>query len=583
MREIVYQFPRLSWVGILTILLLIACQEEFLSEPPQGALDENTLTNDDGVYGTLIAAYSVLDGWAGNTVYGQGWMSSGSNWVWGSVTSDEAYKGSDIGDQADINPIERYEVLPSNPYLHGKWGNVYNGVARTNTVLNLIEQTEELTEEKARLYTAEARFLRGHYHFEVKKVFNNVPYIDENAGEVDFRVPNDQDIWPMIEADLMFAADNLPETMPFVGRVNQWAAKAMLAKAYVFQSKYNEALPLLNDITANGVTSDGQPYGLNDCFHDNFNAETNNSKEAVFSIQYSVNDGARNGANGGWGDALNYPYQGGPGKCCGFFQPSQNLVNSYKTDEQGLPFVDTFNDTDVKSDQGVALGESFDSYEGNLDPRLDWTVGRRGIPYLDWGLHPGVAWIRDQIYAGPYSPKKNVYYQSQQGTLSNRNGWAQGPNANNYTFIRFADILLWAAEAEAETGNLEKAREYVNMVRARAKNGCRVTNEDGTPAANYVIDLYQQPWTDLGTAREAIRFERKLELAMEGHRFFDLVRWGIAAETINDYLRIESQKRQYLQGATFKEGVNEYQPIPFAEIVNSSIDGEPTLTQNPGY
>ena len=582
MRILTHTFIRATAVSALAVSLLIACRDEFLTEPPQGALDESTLTSEDGIFGALVAAYSVLDGYTDNEAYGSAWFSSGSNWVWGSVVSDESYKGTDIGDQAELNPLERYEGLPNNPYFHGKWGNVYNGVARTNNVLSLIAQTPDLPEAQATLFTAEARFLRGHYHFEVKKVFGNVPYVNDSASAVNFRVPNDQDIWPMIEADLQFAVDNLPDVMPAVGRANRWAAQALLAKAYMFQAKYEQALPLLNEIIADGVTADGQAYGLNDCFFDNFNAETKNSKEAIFSIQYSVNDGT-DGVNGGYGDVLNYPYQGGPGACCGFNQPSQNLVNSYKTDAQGLPLIDTFNEEDVKNDEGVAPSDAFEPYEGSLDPRLDWTVGRRGIPYLDWGPHPGASWIRDQTYGGPYNPKKNAYYQSQQGTLSTGSGWAQGPNANNYTLIRFADVLLWAAEAEVEAGNLEKAREYVNLIRSRAQEGCRVTDEDGTPAANYVIETYQQAWTDANAARRAVQFERKLELAMEGHRFFDLVRWGIAAETINDYLRVESRKRQYLQGATFVEGVNEYQPIPFAEIVNSSVDGEPTLEQNPGY
>jgi starch-binding outer membrane protein, SusD/RagB family len=563
--------------------VLVACKEDFLSLRPQGTLDENTLTNEKGIFSTLIGAYAVLDGWAGDWTHGDVWAASGTNWVWGSVVSDESHKGTDIGDQAIQNPIERYEALPTNPYFKSKWGNVYNGVARSNSVLNLIEQTKDLPEDKKALFTAEARFLRGHYHFEVKKIFNNVPYVDEKQAEIKFKVPNDKDIWPMIEEDLQFAADNLPETMEQVGRVNKWTAKAFLAKAYMYQSKYAEALPLLNDIIANGQTSDGKKYGLNDCYHDNFNAATKNSKEAVFSTQYSVNDGSSDGENGGFGDILNYPYQGGPGACCGFNQPSQNLVNSYKTDDNGLPLIYTFNTADVKNDMGIAPTAPFVPYTGNLDPRLDWTVGRRSIPYLDWGPHPGAAWIRDQSYGGPYSPKKNVYYKSQQGSLSTGSGWAQGANANNYTLIRFADVLLWAAECEVEVGSLEKARTYVNMIRSRAKNGCIVKNADGTPAANYVINTYDQPWADKTLARDAVRFERKLELAMEGHRFFDLVRWGIAAEVINEYLRVEQTKRQYLQGATFKKGKNEYQPIPYAEIINSSINGQPTLQQNPGY
>jgi hypothetical protein len=585
---------------------LVACKESFLSQPPQGALSENALQNEKGVYAALIGAYSMLDGWAGDWTHGATWTSAGSNWVWGSVVSDDSYKGTDIGDQSDLNPIERYEVLPTNPYVQGKWGNVYAGVARANAVIELMSKSQ-VSATNQKTWTAEARFLRGHYHFEVKKVFNNVPYIGTDAWKAfsggdgnAVKVPNTSDIWPNINEDLKFAADNLPETHSEAGRVNKWAAKAMQAKALVFQSKFSEALPILNDVIANGKTSNGLKYALNDCFYDNFNAATKNSKESVFAVQYSVNDGDGDGSNGGYGDVLNYPYQGGPGTCCGFNQPSQNLVNAYKVDANGLPLIRTFNASDVKNDQGVPSSDL--TYRPDvtipLDPRLDWTVGRRGIPYLDWGPHPGTAWIRDQNYAGPYSPIKNTFRKSQQGTLSTASGWAQGNNANNYVLIRFADVLLMAAECEVEAGSLERARTLVNQVRKRA-GGCMVMGRltgytsagvpilDATqPAANYQVKEYPagNTWfASKESAREAVRFERRLELAMEGHRFFDLVRWGIADVVLNEYVATESRKRQYLQGARFTKGKNEYMPLPQQEIVNSSIGGQPTLKQNPGY
>jgi hypothetical protein len=280
---------------------------------------------------------------------------------------------------------------------------------------------------------------------------------------------------------------------------------------------------------------------------------------------------------------LNFPYGGGPGTCCGFLQPSQSLVNAYRVDEQGLPFLDTFNDQDVKNDQGLRSTDSFTPDTALLDPRLDWTVGRRGIPYLDWGPHPGQTWIRDQVNGGPYSPKKNVYYKSEEGQNTDGSGWTKGFTANNYTLIRYADVLLWAAETEAQLGNLDKATEYVNRIRKRAAHPEGwVKNPDGTPAANYKIGLYPL-FPDKTSALKAIQFERKLELAMEGHRFFDLVRWGIAAQELNAYLRAESERRQYLKGATFEAGKDEYFPIPEQAIIQSAIDGVPTLQQNPGY
>ncbi|MBC7893457.1 MAG: RagB/SusD family nutrient uptake outer membrane protein, partial [Sphingobacteriaceae bacterium] len=243
---------------------LVACKDSFLSQQPQGALSEVALQNEKGVYAALIGAYSMLDGWAGDWTHGSTWFSAGSNWVWGSVVSDDSYKGTDIGDQSDLNPIERYEVLPTNPYLQGKWGNVYAGVARANATIELMRKTQGLPADKVKSFTAEARFLRGHYHFEAKKVFNNVPYIGDevwqafSGGNQDaVKVPNDKDIWPNINDDLKFASDNLPESFTEVGRVNKWAGKAMYAKALVFQGKHAEALVVLNDVIANGKTSNG--------------------------------------------------------------------------------------------------------------------------------------------------------------------------------------------------------------------------------------------------------------------------------------------------------------------------------------
>ena len=569
----------------ITICVVLSCNETFLEEPPRGVFSENILINRQGIEGMLIGAYSLLDGVGGPT---NDWFAAASNWVFGDVTSDDAYKGTDAGDQIEINPIERFESLPTNDYFNRKWRHQYDGVSRSNDVLRLIGKATDIPDEdKARLI-AEARFLRGYYHFEAKRMWNNVPFIDENTVVFsDFasaKVPNDQDIWPMIEADIEHAYNNLPETLPQVGRVNKWAAGAYLAKVYLYQNKFAEARPLLENIIANGKTTGGLKYALHPEFHSNFRTSGNNGAESVFSVQNSVNDGggALNSRNA---DVLNFTYTGGPGGCCGFHQPSQNLVNAYQTDGAGLPFIDTFNDgAGVKSDQGVLSSQPFTPHAGNLDPRLDWTVGRRGIPHLDWGPHPGSSWIRDQVYGGPYSPKKGHYYSEETGVMTDGSSWTSGYIALDNNLMRFADVLLMSAEAEVEVGSLEKARELVNRIRTRAKNpNGFVKNADGTPAAKYVISEYTAAWTDKTAARKAVRFERRLELAMEGHRFFDLVRWGIAAETMNKYLAEEKSKRQYLVGATFKPGVSEYFPIPEQQIILSSINGVPTLQQNPGY
>ena len=176
--------------------------------------------------------------------------------------------------------------------------------------------------------TAEARFLRAHYHFEAKKMWNNVPYVDEKNTVL--KLTNTADIWPNIEADFQFAYDNLPELQDKIGRANKWSAGAFLAKVKMFRKDFAGAKPILAAVIANGQTPKGTKYALNARFDASFDADTKNSAEAVFSVQYSVNDGA-NGDNGCWGDVLNFPYTGGPGGCCGFYQPTQDLVNSFQT------------------------------------------------------------------------------------------------------------------------------------------------------------------------------------------------------------------------------------------------------------
>jgi len=261
------------------------------------------------------------------------------------------------------------------------------------------------------------------------------------------------------------------------------------------------------------------------------------------------------------------------------------LVNHFKTDPvTGLPDLDNYNNVDVKNDEDTLSTSPFTPYTGTLDPRLDWTVGRRGIPYLDWGDHPGKDWIPDQDRGGPYSPKKNVFYSHQKGVFTD-NSWNSNANAINVNLIRFADVLLWAAEVEAQIGDPNKAREYVNRVRRRAADTSGwVKKADGSFAANYKVGEYNNPWTNRDSAIKIVRYERMLELAMEGHRFFDLVRWEIADTEINAYLTKEMTLRSHLNGATFTKGRNEVFPIPQEQIdLSAGADGVAKLIQNPGY
>jgi len=272
------------------------------------------------------------------------------------------------------------------------------------------------------------------------------------------------------------------------------------------------------------------------------------------------------------------------------------LVNSYRTGADGLPLLDSYNKNSVKSDQGLASNQPFVPDAGNLDPRLDWTVGRRGIPFLDWGVHVVKDWIRDQAEAGPYLSVKNVHKKATASQYANSSVFAPG-NAINLNYLRFADVLLLAAEAEANLNNLAKAEEYVNRIRNRAANPSGwvyqyLNNADPTggfsnvPAANYVIAPYP-----VGTfaskgkdfALKAIYFERKLELGLEGHRYYDISTWGIASQVMTAYYAYESPLTTDLVGASFASGKNEYYPIPQAQIDLTRKNGEVTLKQNPNY
>jgi hypothetical protein len=589
-------------LSLAGVLLFNACGDKFLTRVPQGAYSPSVLENAQGVEALLVGAYAQLDG---IPVPGPGWYGAVSNWVFGGIPSDDAYKGTDAGDQPEETAIERYVWVTTNEHVRGKWGMLYNGVARANGVLQTLPKATDLSDARKKQIEGEARFLRGFFHFEAKKMWNKIPYIDDktyNSGDPNStKVPNTDDAWPKIEADFQAAINLLPDDFPGEpGRADKWAAIAMLAKCKMFQGfDVNTGAPNAAALTAAKTLLDqiiaSKRFSLMARYGDNFSAApaNRNNNEAIFEVQYSLTSSADGGGN--QGDGLAWPYNAGPGGCCGFYQPSQNLVNSFKTDANGLPLLDTFNDSDVKNDEGVASNDvTWFPETRTLDPRLDHTVGRRGIPYKDWtpgGAHPGKDWIRDQAYGGPFSPKKHIAEKAYSGV----SGW-QNLNANNYRYLRYDHVLLWAAECEVEVGSLAKALDYVNQVRRRAANPDgfvmgRLTKYDAQglpvmdptqPAANYLIKEYASfPTKDF--ARKAVRFEERLEFGMEGTRFFDLVRWGVASDVLNAYVAKERLRRTYLNGATFKKGTNEYYPIPQQEIINSTLNGKATLVQNPGY
>jgi hypothetical protein len=581
------------------IAMSYSCSDSFLDKAPQGSAFENSFYNETGINALLTGAYSMVEGSALWTV---SWGASITNWTYGSVASDDAGKGSYIGDQIPVNEIERWEMSTTNNYPADKWIlNIGMGVNRCNIVLNAISKTEGLSEATATKLKAEARFLRGMYYFESWLVFGDkVPLISEDKIAEAATISNDNApgvVLKFITDDLAFAGANLPATQSQVGRATKWAAKALAARAYLQVLDYASAKPLLDEIIASGQ------FSLAPKFFDNFRIATNNNKESIFEIQRCVND-INESLNGEVGIGLNAPYAPELGMCCGFHQPTQNLANAFKVDANGLPLFDTFNNTDLKNDQGIASKDEFIPATDLLDPRIDFTMGRRGLPYMDWGIMRGQDWIRDQSWGGPYNTvEKTFFYKSERNTLSTTTGWQTGINSNNIRYLRYGQILLWRAEIAANEGDLAKALDYVNQIRTRAGNEKVMgkvniyklpldVNTGDTwkqyvdftvPAANYKIGTYAS-FSDKNYAMKAVQWENRLEFATEGFRFFDLRRWdkanpGSMAATLNAFAAADQRVRpEVMKGTSFDEK-DKYQPVPQVQL-----DLEPgVLVQNPGY
>jgi starch-binding outer membrane protein, SusD/RagB family len=576
--------------------------KDFLDTPAQGTLEAPDLVSLQGVEGMLVAAYRALD-W--NNGVGGAWGNAASNWVWGSVPSDDAYKGSEASDQPGITDIELYNWTTgqAGSYLNDKWRGTYEGVVRSNTMLRLLrrvlaEKPGEISPSAANGIRGEALFLRAHYHFEAWKMWRNIPYYFED-DTTDFRKPNNlggDAVVTLILNDLDAAIALLPLTPRNgdKGRATQWTAKAYKGRVQVYAGLFADALITLRDVRTNG------PYALEASFDRVWTgfADLVNGKETIFAFQASVNDGEPDGNNGNYGERLNFPHGGSTLEtCCGFHQPSQNLVNFFAVDAVGLPLALTdanWNARDAELDGSATVP---------VDPRLDWTVGRDRVPYKDWGLHDST-WIRATSYGGPYSPKKNVHERT--SGAQSKVGWLPAQlNSVKMHLYRYADLLLLLAEAEVEAGILENARTIVNEIRARAGATAQGPGTIGTtgvrdsialplsragdifsltkPWAVYRVGLYSTPFADQAAARTAVQYERRLELAMEGHRFFDLRRWGIFEQVLNAYLAEEETRRTYLMGAAQVTPRYSLYPIPQLQIELSQVGGQDRLQQNFGW
>lgn len=321
----------LSILFISGLLLTTSC-DQYLDIKPQGNVDGAALSNPAGIDLLVTSAYASL--------HESTWGGSPNNFLLGSVYGGDANKGSDPGDQPYMNEFENYSLITNNQAFNEKWIFNYNGIKRANHTINMINSVEELNPGFKDKRLGEMKFLRALFYFELRRAFNKVPYVDEDieAMENNPKIKNDTEILPLIEADLEEAINLLPEIQDQVGRANSWAAKALLVKVYMFQRKFSEAIPVLEDIIGNGVNAEGVKYELIPNYSDNFRIAMENNSETVFAIQHSVDAGGDNAnpghsANSLYGGALN-------GGGYGFYQPSYTFVNSFQVDEDGLPKLD---------------------------------------------------------------------------------------------------------------------------------------------------------------------------------------------------------------------------------------------------
>ena len=555
------------------MLLVSSCKKQ-LDYIPTGVLSSADLTSPSAIEGLVTAAYSGIgNGDMIGPIY--------SNWAFGSVRSDDAYKGGGgTGDVGEVDAMEHYNLVTPTMdwFVSRSWKNLFKSISRANVALRAVNALADADFPQKKSRVAELKFLRAHSYFTMKLLYKNIPIFDENATEeeilkVSNDLPNDES-WNKIAADFQHAVDNLPETQTQLGRPNKYAAQAYLAKLRLFQAyeqnathqvvsinqtRLQEVVDLTQSVIASGK------YSLSTDIADNFLPETENGPESIFAIQFTINDGTTSGRLN-YEDGLNYPHGAPQYGCCGFHAGSQNLVNAHTTDANGLPNFTTFNN-------GIA-----DLKTATVDVRLDHTVGIDGHVYkYDNTKLFSNSWVRDPGVYGNFHTMRNQQLANSSSYF--KNGPFMGV-AKNYDIIRYDEVLLMQAEAYIELGQQDKALPLINQVRARAAASTgKLKKLDGTFASKYNVQPYPTAGWTQAYARQALQWERRLEFATEGHRFFDLVRWGIAAPTLNQYIAVEKTRRTFLATAVFTAGRDEYLPIPQSEITFTNG----LYKQNPGY
>ncbi|HOB82966.1 MAG TPA: RagB/SusD family nutrient uptake outer membrane protein [Bacteroidales bacterium] len=586
----IFRFLSFS-ILMASLLAIYSCSEEFLTKEPPGVAAGSVIQTPAGIEALIIGVYERMQN-ANQSMFGAAMT---SDWTYSGGCSDDAYKGTDVGDQSNFNLLERYEALPNNPYLENRWNACYDGVARANVALTFLWETQKgnskLTDARAKQAEAELKFLRAWFHFQANKIFEKIPYIKTPTELGDVKpeeVQNTDPGWTGIEEDLQYAITNLG-TAKYnneKGRPTKYSAEAVLAQAHMYQKDYTAAKPLLDDIINNGGFSLAPEY-----MH-NFDMTHENNSESIFELQCSTTATAHSAVNG---SGCNF-HQKGLASCggWGFYSPSLNLFEAFQTTAEGLPQLNPALRDHLATDMGVGSGVDFTPTDHTMDPRVDFIIARRGVDFLGWGIHPGNDWIREQSNGGPFMTKIFMHRKDEQSLNLYQTGFYNGKNYRTY---RYASILLWRAECAVVDNDLELARTYVNMIRNRAKTStpvmgfCSSTKNLGSnpdvdptkPAANYKIEPYPgpglYPFDTKENALKAVQEETRLEFACQNHRFFDLRRWGILATTLNAYIAHDLTFRGFMKDAVFNADQDDYWPLPQTQIdLQKGI-----LTQDPGY
>lgn len=566
--------------SVLTVLALVgttSCSDFLDDQKPQGVLDSDMVKDPSNVDNLVISAYAVF-------TTAEDINSSFSMWNF-DVRSDDAYKGGNGTSDGDVfHQLEIEQgVLTTNWNINDMWVRLYNCISRVNSAISVLETTSDSYQLKAQRL-GEMKFLRAYAHFLLKRLYKNIPFImDANLKQEDYNTLSNTEFtndegWQQIINDVEYAYSVLPVKQTDKGRPSKAAAAAFLTKAYLYKA-YRQ-----DDAASNRVTSINREdllkvieysnpdiysaggFDLEPDFHNNFRPETQyeNGVESIWAMQYSINDGTKYG-NLNWSYGLIVPnIPGVTDGGCDFYKPSQNLVNAYRTDADGHPFIDTFNNKDYDLTQ-------------DADPRLFLTVGLTGLPYefnSKYMMDASATWSRSNGLYGYYvTLKQNV--DPDCGYLVKGSWW--GTPMNRIVF-RYADVLLERAEAYAQLNETGEAIKLVNEIRKRAKQSTgMIANYPSDYGVKFNISTYNGTYSQ-EDALKIVKMERRLEMGMESERFFDLVRWGEAEKVLNKYFAEETNNCSIYGDAHFTADKNEYLPIPFSQVAAS--DGH--YTQNIG-